>query len=337
LTGAASREARPSNHNNKREKKNMTINALSLASLFQTFKTLFGEAMKNATTRAYANQLIITEIAMEMVVSGAATVHGWMNQVPGMKEWIGERELNNISLGKVTATNRDFESTIAVPRNDIEDDQYGVFSPLMAAMGAAAQELWMELGMSALLANGSWADGNPFFCTGRVLNADKGVTITNAATTALSKAAVETGLSTMRGWMLHGGQPAKVTPRFLVVGPSLEATAKQIVEAQIITDGTVGVSNTSPAMSLQVRVDPTLVGAYAAYWFITGEKAGIKPVCVQKRKLPVFTAMTKDTDENVFMRKEFLYGTDARGEAFLTLPFLAYRGGVAPAAWAEVA
>lgn len=314
----------------------MIINAVSLASMFQTFKTLFNEAMKNATTRAYANQLLVTEIAMEMVVSGAATVHGWMNQVPGMKEWIGERQVNNISVGKITATNRPFESTISVPRDDIEDDQYGVYSPLMSAMGAAAQELWMEIAMAALIDNGNWADGNPFFCTGRKLNVDLDISITNAATTALSKAAVETGLSTMRSWMLHGGQPAKVTPKYLVVGPSLEATAKQIVEAQIISDGSIGVSNTSPAMSLQVRVDPTLVGSYAAYWFILGEKAGIKPVCVQKRKLPVFTAMTKDTDENVFMRKEYLYGTDARGEGFLTLPFLAYRGGVAPAAWAAV-
>jgi len=34
-----------------------------------------------------------------------------------------------------------------------------------------------------------------------------------------------------------------------------------------------------------------------------------------------------DTDEVVFMRDEFRYGTDARGEGFLTLPFLAYAGG----------
>jgi phage major head subunit gpT-like protein len=252
-----------------------------------------------------------------------------------MKEWIGERQVNNLSVGNATVTNRDFESTIGVPRNDIEDDNYGVYAPLMTAMGAAAQELWKELASAALLANGNWADSNPFFCTGRVLNADMNVSITNCATTALSKAAVETGLSTMRGWTLHGGQAAKVTPKYLVVGPSLEATAKAICEATIINDGNnAGVSNTSPAMSLQVRVDESLVGADASTWFILGEKAGIKPVCVQKRKLPIFTAMVRDTDENVFMRKEYLYGTDARGEAFLTLPFLAYRGGKAVVAWA---
>lgn len=312
----------------------MIINAASLASLFQTYKTGFNDAMANAMTRAYVNQLIVTELAMMMVVSGAATVHAWLNQVPGMKEWIGERQVNNLNVGEITVTNRNFESTIGVPRTAIEDDNFGVYSPLMSSMGAAAQELWKELGIAALLANGNWADSKPFFCTGRILNADLGISITNCATTALSKAAVETGLSTMRSWMLYGNQPAKVTPKYLVVGPSLEATAKAICEATLISDGAVSVSNVSPAMSLQVRVDENLVGANAAAWFILAEKAGIKPVCVQQRKLPVFTAMARDTDENVFMRNEYLYGTDARGEAFLTLPFLAYRGGIAVTAFA---
>jgi len=315
----------------------MIINAASLASLFQTYKTGFNDAMANAMTRAYVNQLIVTELAMMMVVSGAATVHAWLNQVPGMKEWIGERQINNLNVGEITVTNRSFESTIGVPRTAIEDDNFGVYSPLMSSMGAAAQELWKELGIAALLANGNWADQNKFFCTGRILNADLNISITNCATTALSKAAVETGLSTMRSWMLYGNQPAKVTPKYLVVGPSLEATAKAICEATLISDGAVSVSNVSPAMSLQVRVDENLVGDNAAAWFILAEKAGIKPVCVQQRKLPVFTAMAKDTDENVFMRNEYLYGTDARGEAFLTLPFLAYRGGIAVTAWAAVA
>jgi phage major head subunit gpT-like protein len=316
----------------------MIINAANLVSLFQTFKVGFTEAMKNATNRAYVDQLLVQEMAMEMVVSGAATVHAWMNQVPGMKEWIGEREINNLSVGEITVTNRKFESTISVPRTSIEDDNYGVFSPLMSAMGAAAQELWKELASAALIANGNWADSNPFFCTGRVLNADKAISITNCATTALSKAAVETGLATMRAWLLYGGQPAKVTPKYLVVGPSLEATAKAICEAQIINDGNnAGVSNTSPAMSLQVRVDESLVGADASTWFILGEKAGIKPICVQKRKLPAFTGIDRPTDEHVFKTDEFLYGTDARGEAFLTLPFLAYRGGKAVTAYSAPA
>jgi phage major head subunit gpT-like protein len=40
--------------------------------------------------------------------------------------------------------------------------------------------------------------------------------------------------------------------------------------------------------------------------------------------------MDRDTDNNVFMKNEYYYGTDARGAAFMTLPHLAF-GGLAPA------
>ena len=56
----------------------------------------------------------------------------------------------------------------------------------------------------------------------------------------------------------------------------------------------------------------------------------------QKRKLPELTRKDSPTDDNVFMLNELLYGVHARGEGFLTLPFLAYKGGAASVdAWAE--
>ena len=63
-------------------------------------------------------------------------------------------------------------------------------------------------------------------------------------------------------------------------------------------------------------------------WFVLGDKNGVKAVGVQKRKLPQLTRMDKDTDQEVFMSNNFLYGVHARGEGFLTLPFLAYQGGM---------
>ncbi len=314
----------------------MIINRDNMNDLFQSFMTKFNDAQKAAAGRATPNALLVEEIAILMTVSGAATVHAWLEQVPGMREWIGDRQIKNLKLGKLTVTNRDFESTIGVPRNDIEDDNYGVFAPLFAMMGENSQMLWKDIAVEALLGNGTWADGNPFFCAGRVLGES---TITNAVTTALSKTAVEAALAAMIGWTLFSGKPAQVTPKYLVVGPSLEGTAKEIVEAAIIANANnVGVSNVSPARSLAVRVEPSLVGAHAAKWYVTAVKAGLGPVAVQRRKLPVFTRMDRDTDENAFMRKEYLYGTDARGEAFLTLPFLAYAGGQdSVAAWVEPA
>lgn len=317
----------------------MVINRDNMNALFTTYLNRFSEAQAAARQRAYPNQLMVEDIALLISVTGAATQHGWLEQIKGIHEWVGERVLNNIRLNAITVTNRSFENTVAVKRNDIEDDQYGMFAPLVGAMGADAETLWIKLAVAALLANGTWADGNPFFCSARKLSDEKGAaTLTNAVTTALSKTAVEAGLAAMRGFVLAGGEPADAQPEYLVVGPSLEGTAKAIVEAEIEANagGTLAVSNVSPARMLKARVDSRLTGTHANKWFITSRKATIPCVAVQRRKLPVLTRMDRDTDENVFMRDTFYYGTDARGEAFCTLPFLAYMGGAGSvAAWAK--
>ena len=80
------------------------------------------------------------------------------------------------------------------------------------------------------------------------------------------------------------------------------------------------------------------MGTYANRWYLLGEVAGIRSVCTQKRKEPQLVSKNQPTDDNVFMNGEALFGADARGEAFLTLPFLAYAGGLAAVAtWAEQA
>lgn len=302
----------------------MVINRENLDALFQTYLAKFTEAQRAAAARPYENALMVGDIAIELPVTGAGTVHSWLDQIKSIHEWVGERVVNNIRIGRLAVTNRDFENTISVKRNDIEDDQYGLFAPLIGMMGADAESLWHKLAVAALVGNGGWADGNPFFCAGRVMGES---VITNAATTAFSKAAVEGALASIRGWNLAGGEPADVTPEHLVVGPTLESAAKAVCEADIEANaaGTLAVSNVSTARALKVRADARIRGNQ---WFITCRKGGIPPVAVQKRRVPTLTRLDRDTDENVFMRGEYLYGTDARGESFLTLPFLAYAGGM---------
>ena len=311
----------------------MNVTASNLDAIFKAFQTKFTEAQKTAQTRATPNDLLPEDIAVSFIGGGSATQHSWLEQLHGIHEWIGERVLNNAKLGRLTVVNRDFENTVKVSRNEIEDDQYGVYSPLIGMMGADAENLWKKLAVEALVGNGEWADGNKFFCSNRVLGSS---TITNAVTTSFSKAALETAIAAMRGWTLFGGEPGEVRPDVLLVGPSLEAAAKQICEADLVSDGTTTVSNVSPAKALKVRVSQALVGTHADEWYLLGDKNGVKAVGIQKRKLPELTRMDSPTDQNVFMTNDFLYGVHARGEGFLTLPFLAYRGGVTPVdAWSE--
>ena len=59
-------------------------------------------------------------------------------------------------------------------------------------------------------------------------------------------------------------------------------------------------------------------------WFLLCTSSPIKPFIFQSREKEKLTRMDKDNDENVFMRKEYLYGVDYRGNAGYALWQLAF-------------
>jgi phage major head subunit gpT-like protein len=303
----------------------MDINRTNMDALFASYNVAFSAGMQMALT-AHPEQVQLAELAMAGTSSGAATVHGWLNQIGGMREWVGDRVISNIESGRLSVVNRDFEKTISVPRNDIEDDNYGVYTPLISAMGQSSSALWMTLAIDALAANGTWADDKPFFATDRAFGENA---LANKVTVALSADTFKAARIAMESFKLHGDEPAEVVPTTLLVGPALRDTAWDIVVNDFVVGGATnkaGAIRNPNKGTVQLRVSPRLVGARANYWFLLGEKGGIKPVYVQKRKEPVLTRMDRDQDQNVFMSNEYYYGTHARGAAFLTLPHLAYAG-----------
>lgn len=50
-------------------------------------------------------------------------------------------------------------------------------------------------------------------------------------------------------------------------------------------------------------------------WFLLDTSHPLKPFLFQERKKPVFTSFNKSDDEHVFMKNEFVFGTDSRGAA----------------------
>jgi phage major head subunit gpT-like protein len=306
----------------------MDINRSNMDALFQTYNAAFSAGMQFAGTRPTPEDLMVEDVAMMGPAAGAATVHAWLCQVGGMRKWLGDRVLANIKSGKLTITNDPYEKTVSVPRVDILDDQVGIYAPLIQAMGASAGALWLKLAIDAMTTNGTWADGKAFFVSDRKYTDQ---TINNTTTVALSSTTFSAGITAMQGFVLDGGEPGEVVPKYLVVGPSLRDTAWDIVKNEWVSSGTGkgGAIKNAKQGACELRVSRRLVGTYANYWFILGEQGGMRSVYVQKRQEPKLTRMDRDEDYNVFMKGDFYYGTDARGAAFLTLPHLAYGGLVA--------
>lgn len=104
----------------------------------------------------------------------------------------------------------------------------------------------------------------------------------------------------------EAGQPLNIVPDILLVPPALETEARMILEAELIN----GTTNINKGLA-KVVVWPELADK-PTQWHLLCTRRSLKPFIFQERKKAKFTALTKDTDENVFMWDEYLYGVDAR-------------------------
>lgn len=209
----------------------MLINTATLDAVRKNFVSLFEESFNKADPKW-------DKVAMHVPSSTASNVYGWLGSTTRVREWIGERVLQNLAEHDFEIKNKDWEDTIAVDRNSILDDNLGVYKPMVSMLGNDAANFPDELVFSLLAAAFTTLcyDGQ------YLVDTDHPVLDENGDITSVSN---------------HGG------------------------------------------------------GASAA-WFLIDDTKPIKPIIFQERQPFDFVAMDDPKDPNVFMRKEFIYGVDAR-------------------------
>lgn len=302
----------------------MDINRKNLDSLFTGFNVNFAHGFEQVGDSWQKFCGVIRS-------SAASNIYPFLEQFGGMREWLGDRQIKNISGKKIEVINRDFEDSIAIARNDIEDDQYGIYATLISQMGYNAGKLWQDLAFEAISSQTNWIDGKAFFSTTRKYGEE---TLCNVFESALSAVSYATARKTMMEYRGHNGRALGVIPDLLIVGPKNEETAfgilKDRLQLKALGSSGVGATDNPWNGSAELLVLPELSGTDKEdLWFLASTCNVIKPVFVQQRKEPVLTRLDRDSDENVFCRKEYVYGADARGEAFLAFPHLICKGGVA--------
>lgn len=143
----------------------MIINKNSLDAVFVGLSAVFNQAF--AGTESYLDKLATISPSLSKEED-----YCWLGSFPGMREWIGQREVNNPEAFNYAIKNRTFESTFAVGREDIEDDKLGVFKPITSQLGELAKTHPDEL-LFGLLKDGfskTCYDGQYFFDTDHPVN-----------------------------------------------------------------------------------------------------------------------------------------------------------------------
>lgn len=123
-------------------------------------------------------------IAQEFKSTSSDETYGWLKDIPGVREWVGDRVIHKLSNDGFRLTNKDYESTIGVDTNTIEDDKYAIFGPRFRLMGAARERhpdetLWPLLKRG--FTEACW-DGQYFFDTDHPSLDKDGVATTRANT-----------------------------------------------------------------------------------------------------------------------------------------------------------
>ena len=98
-----------------------------------------------AAQTAAAAQSKYKMIATVIPSGTKSNTYGWLGKYPKFREWIGERVFNDMAAHGYVIENKDWESSVAVDRNDILDDNLGTYAPLFAEMGYGAETYPDEL------------------------------------------------------------------------------------------------------------------------------------------------------------------------------------------------
>lgn len=290
----------------------MIVNQATLQSIYRSFKTIFAQALDTA-------QPVYERITTVVPSTTREEEYKWLGKIPRMREWVGDRVVQNLAAYGYTIKNRDWEATVAVDRNDVEDDTIGIYRPLIQALAQSAALHPDEL-IFELLVNGftqKCYDGQPFFAAEHV-DGDQDPQ-SNTATAVLSATSYATARAAMMSLKDEHGRPLKIVPGLLAVPPALEGTGREILLAERTDAGA-----TNPWRgTAELLVVPELAGN-DTMWFLLDVSKPVKPLIFQQRKRPEFVSKDRPDDDNVFMRKEFIYGTDCRDNAGYGLWQLAY-------------
>ena len=88
-------------------------------------------------------------LAMVMDSNQESEDYDWLGQVPGMREWLGDRKFKQLGSYEFNIRNRDWEQSIQLPKKKIDDGRTGYFNNIAEMMAIEAayhpDELLVEL------------------------------------------------------------------------------------------------------------------------------------------------------------------------------------------------
>ena len=283
----------------------MLVNKANIAAVFINLKTTFNKAFDAAPA--------LWQQTTMLVPSGSSqNDYTWLSRFPKMRKWLGDKVLKALEVFKYTVINDDWEATVEVDRNDIQDDNLGIYGPQAQEAGFSAKQLPDEI--DADLKNNAFTnlcyDGQFFYDDDHDV---AGSSVSNKGTAALSatdRAGAVASYGAARLAIMNftddEERPLGLVPDLLEVGPALEPTGRILVENAKLDDDKPNPYNGTAKLLVNPRITS------ATQWMLHVTNRPLKPFVYQERVKPNFVQQTGEESDPVFMRKKFRFGAEAR-------------------------
>lgn len=288
----------------------MAIVKSDLPPLFRAgLKTLFFQTF----TETMANWDKVTTTVMS---DKDTEQYAWLGALPGVREFLDERQAQDMAAYSYAIKNRTWESTISVDRAALEDDLYGQIALRIKQMAASAKT-HLDTITFGLLGTGFSSvcyDGRPFFGTHPVSASEgAGGTQSNLGSDPLTAAALQSAITAMMRYTDDQGRPAGIMPTLLVIPPELYWEASQLLNSTFFPDpppvGTQNLASNPLKGMLTLLTTPYLPSP--SDWYLLDTRRVVKALVLQMRKDFEFNALEGNSEEG-FMRDQYLYGVRAR-------------------------
>ncbi|HFX6349750.1 TPA: Mu-like prophage major head subunit gpT family protein [Acinetobacter baumannii] len=286
----------------------MNVNGANLNAIFLNLSKVFNQTFNEVEVEYPA-------IAMVVPSNGAYVDYRWLANFPQMKEWIGKKHITKLAEYDYVIRNKDYAATIEVRRNDIEDDQMGIYKPQAESAAWSAKQHPDELVFEAVnkAFTAKCYDGQPMISgshkVGKLTFSNKGTKKLSIASLAAAQSSYGVARTTMMKFKDESGRPLNVKPNILLVPPAQEDVANALMTVDRLEDG-----KPNPYKgTAKVQVSTRLTDDDA--WFLLDNTKPVKPFVYQVRKKPVFVSQTNMESPSVFMEGVFFFGAEARGAA----------------------
>lgn len=245
--------------------------------------------------------------------------YGMLGNMPGVREWLGDRQFNELRAANFTIENKHWENSLLIKKTDIADDRMAMYGPVMQQLAVEAAYHPDELLFETILANGDATacfDGQFFFDDDHVWG-DSGsqsndltydATDHTAVTAAEFKAAYHQALTAMLGFKNDQGKllnrPVHTSFKniMVIVPPELWEAAVEGLKSKLLGGGDTNVVLEMP----EIVVCPHLTSAVEFYVFNLGGM--LKPFVFQARE-PLKRQMKNMSDLET---KDVKFMTEAR-------------------------